>query len=92
MVDILNVSTGKNFTTENMLKQQILSGKFAGGFTLGLMTKDVTIAADLGEQVGLDAPVSRLMRERFTEARDAVGAGRDNSAAILAWNQDLKRG
>ena len=89
MADILNVSTGKNFATENLLKQHILSGSFSAGFTLGLMTKDVTIAADLGEQVNLDAPISRLVRERFTYARDKVGAGRDNSACILAWDEDL---
>ena len=91
MVDIMNVSTGKNFATEMLLKQQVLSGKFAGAFTLGLMAKDVKIAADLGEQVGLDAPVSRLVRERFATARDKVGADRDNSAAILAWDEDLGR-
>ncbi len=89
MADILNVSTGKNFATENLLKQHIISGSFSAGFTLGLMTKDVTIAADLGEQMNLDAPLSRLVRERFTYARDKVGAGRDNSACILAWDEDL---
>ena len=89
MTDILNVSTGKNFASEHLLKQHIISGSFSAGFTLGLMTKDVTIAADLGEQVGLDAPISRLVRERFTYARDKVGAGRDNSACILAWDEDL---
>jgi 3-hydroxyisobutyrate dehydrogenase len=89
MADILNVSTGKNFATENLLKQHILSGSFSAGFTLGLMTKDVTIAADLGEQVNLDAPISRLVRERFIQARDKVGAGKDNSACILAWDEDL---
>ena len=89
MADILNVSTGKNFATENLLKQHILSGSFSAGFTLGLMTKDVAIAADLGEQVNLDAPISRLVRERFIQARDKVGAGRDNSACILAWDEDL---
>jgi 3-hydroxyisobutyrate dehydrogenase len=89
MADVLNVSTGKNFASEHLLKQFIISGSFAGGFTLGLMTKDVTIAADLGEQVNLDAPISRLVRERFIQARDKVGAGRDNSACILAWDEDL---
>ena len=89
MADILNVSTGKNFATENLLKQHMLSGSFSAGFTLGLMTKDVAIAADLGEQVGLDAPISRLARDRFTYARDKVGAGKDNSACILAWDEDL---
>ncbi len=35
MTDILNVSTGRNFTTEMLLKQHILPGTFSGGFTRG---------------------------------------------------------
>jgi 3-hydroxyisobutyrate dehydrogenase len=89
MVDILNASTGRNFTTENMIKQQILSGQFATGFALGLMAKDVKIAADLGEAVRLDAPVSRLMRERWAAARERLGATRDTSEAMLAWRDSL---
>ena len=89
MVDIMNVSTGRNFATEVVIKDQVLSGKFAGSFALGLMAKDVRIAADLGEAMNLDAPVSRLIRERYATARDEIGAGRDNSAAILAWDKDL---
>ena len=89
MVDILNASTGRNFTTEFMVKEQVLSGKFATGFALGLMAKDVGIAADLGEAVGLDAPVSRLIRSRWAEARDRLGAARDTSEAILSWKDDL---
>ena len=89
MVDIFNVSTGKNFATENLFKQQILPGTFSGSFTLALMAKDVKIAADLGEAMKLDAPVSRLVRDRFAQARDKLGADRDNSAAILAWDEDL---
>ena len=92
MVDILNVSTGRNFTTEVMIKEQVLGGKFATGFALGLMAKDVKIAADLGEAVGLDAPVSRLVRERWAHARDKLGAARDTSEAILGWKDDLPAG
>jgi 3-hydroxyisobutyrate dehydrogenase len=89
MVDILNASTGRNFSTEFMIKDQVLGGKFATGFALGLMAKDVRIAADLGEAVGLDAPVSRLIRERWAHARERLGAARDTSEAILSWEDDL---
>lgn len=89
MVDILNVSTGRNFSTEFMIKEQVIGKKFSTGFALGLMAKDVRIAADLGEAVGLDAPVSRLMRERWAHARERLGATRDTSEAILSWKDDL---
>ena len=64
---------------------------FATGFALGLMAKDVKIAADLGEAVGLDAPVSRLVRERWASARDKLGAARDTSEAILSWKDELPK-
>jgi 3-hydroxyisobutyrate dehydrogenase len=89
MVDILNASTGRNFTTEIMLKEHVLSGKFSTGFAVGLMAKDVRIAADLGEAVKLDAPLSRLIRERWAIARDRLGATSDTSAAILSWKDNL---
>lgn len=89
MVDILNASTGRNFTTEFMVKEHVLSGKFATGFAVGLMAKDVRIAADLGEAVKLDAPLSRLIRERWAIARDRLGATSDTSAALLAWKDTL---
>jgi 3-hydroxyisobutyrate dehydrogenase len=92
MVDILNASTGRNFTTEFMVKEHVLGGRFSTGFALGLMAKDVRIAADLGEAVGLDAPVSRLIRARWAEARDRLGAARDTSEAILSWGDDLPEG
>ncbi len=90
MVDILNVSTGRNFSTEVMLKEQVIQGKFATGFALGLMAKDVKIAADLGEAVRLDAPVSRLIRDRWALARERLGATRDTSEALLGWKDDLR--
>jgi len=89
MLDIINASTGRSFITEMVMKEHVVNGKFATGFALGLLAKDVRIAADLGEAVKLDAPVSRLIRERWALARDRLGAARDNSAAILGWNDDL---
>ncbi len=89
MVDILNASTGRNFTTETMIKEHVLGGKFATGFAVGLMAKDVKIAADLTEAVRLNAPLSRLIRERWAAARDHLGPGADTSAAILAWKENL---
>jgi 3-hydroxyisobutyrate dehydrogenase len=85
MADIFNVSTGKSFCTENLLKQEILSGRFGSGFAAGLLAKDVKIASDLGEQIGVDAPVSRLVRDRWADARDGVGAAGDHTRAAPHW-------
>ena len=47
MTDILNVSSGKNNTTELKLKQFIISETFADGFPQRLMARDVRTADDM---------------------------------------------
>jgi 3-hydroxyisobutyrate dehydrogenase len=85
MVEILNVSTGRNFHTDVVLREHVIGGKFATGFTLGLLAKDVKIAADLARDLNYDAPLVRLVSARFYQARDALGYASDNSEAINAW-------
>ncbi len=89
MVEVLNASTGRSFITEAVMKEQVIEGRHASGFSLGLLAKDVKIAADLGNAVRLDAPLTRLVSDRWLLARDRLGAARDNTEAILAWDHDL---
>ncbi len=90
MVDVLNASTGRSFNTEVVMKEHVITGRFATGFALGLLAKDVKIAADLGTSVRLDAPLTRLISRRWGLARDRLGAERDNSEAILAWENEIQ--
>ena len=89
MLEILNVSTGRNFNTEVVLKEHVVDGRFASGFQLGLLAKDVKIAADLTRELNLDAPLAQLVSERYLAARDQLGFTRDNTEAILAWDKDI---
>jgi 3-hydroxyisobutyrate dehydrogenase len=86
MVEILNVSTGRSFHTDLVLLEHVVGGKFASGFQLGLLAKDVRIAADLARDVGLDAPLLDLVSRRFDAARDTLGYARDHTEAIKAWD------
>ena len=85
MIDIMNVSTGRSFVSEVVMKEHVLTGRHATGFSLGLLAKDVDIAATLGEALGVDAPLARLTRARWNLARERLGAGRDHSMAALGW-------
>jgi 3-hydroxyisobutyrate dehydrogenase len=87
MIDVLNTATGRSFVTEVVWKDHVLTGKFASGFAIGLLAKDARIAADLGEAIGIEAPVSQLVRERLAFARDTLGAQRDTSEAFLAFKK-----
>ncbi len=85
LVDILNVSTGKSFISEVVMKDHVIDGKFATGFKLGLMAKDVQIAADLADAVGLDAPVTHLVNQRWAQALGRLGFDADNTEAFKDW-------
>ena len=91
MLEIMNVSTGRNFNTEVVLQEHVVGGKYASGFALGLLAKDVKIAADLTRAVNIDAPMAQLISRRYEQARDELGYARDNTEAILAWDKDSER-
>jgi 3-hydroxyisobutyrate dehydrogenase len=91
MTDVINASTGRSFASENLVKQHVLSGAFATGFALGLLAKDVKIAADLAREIGVDAPLGRLVRDLWAEARDALGGEQDHSRAWAHWERRAAR-
>ncbi|HXZ69189.1 MAG TPA: NAD-binding protein, partial [Alphaproteobacteria bacterium] len=91
IIDVLNASTGRGFVTEFVAKEHVITGKYQTGFALGLLAKDVRIAADLSEDVKLDAPLFRLVRERFAMARDKEGAAADSARAFAAVKEFAKK-
>jgi 3-hydroxyisobutyrate dehydrogenase len=88
MVDILNVSTGRNFTTMMAAPNEILPRKFSSGFSLALFTKDIGIAADLADELGIDAPVSRLVHDRMRGALEQLDQVVDHTMALTIWEQE----
>ena len=91
MIDVMNVSTGKNFNTESVVKQHVISGAFASGFALGLLAKDVKIAADLASAIDVDSPLTRLSSALLGEARDRVGGEKDHTLAYTYWEKRDKK-
>jgi 3-hydroxyisobutyrate dehydrogenase len=87
MIDVINVSTGRSFASENLIQQHVLSGAFGTGFALGLLAKDVRIAADLADQIGVDAPVGRLVRDLWADARENLGGDQDHTRAATHWEK-----
>lgn len=79
IVEVLNASTGRNNSTENKLKQQVLSGEFASGFALGLMAKDLRTAADIARHLGVAAPLAEACDRLWSAADAALGAGADHT-------------
>lgn len=91
LIDIVNASTGQSFCSTVVMKQHVVPGTFNTGFAVGLLAKDVNIAAELGESLATDVPHIRLSGERWAAARDVLGPGADHSKAILAWQTTARK-
>jgi 3-hydroxyisobutyrate dehydrogenase len=85
MLEVINSSTGRSFSSETVLKNEVLPGRYASGFSLALLAKDVGIAGGLAEASGLETPLCALVSERFAQSRDALEPGADHSEAHTAW-------
>jgi 3-hydroxyisobutyrate dehydrogenase len=80
MVDVLNVSTGMNNSTQKKFKQFVLSRKFDAGFGLDLMVKDLGIALGVANATSTPAPFSGLCRDVWASAQKVLGPGQDHTA------------
>lgn len=80
MADIWNASTGRSNATENKLHQHILNRKFAAGFTLKLLHKDVGIARALAESLDVRADYLDRVSALLGEALEALGEEADHTA------------
>ncbi|KPK04282.1 MAG: 2-hydroxy-3-oxopropionate reductase, partial [Betaproteobacteria bacterium SG8_39] len=79
MTEVLNASSGKNNTSEVKVKQFMLSGAFNSGFSAGLMVKDVAIAAQLADAMGVKAPFAHDCVAVWQEMVAGLGAGADHT-------------
>jgi 3-hydroxyisobutyrate dehydrogenase len=79
MVDVLNNSTGKNNTTENKVKQFMLSGAFNSGFSLELMAKDIRTAVQLGESLGWEMRLGHAVVGVWSDAAAALPRTADHT-------------
>jgi 3-hydroxyisobutyrate dehydrogenase len=79
MLDAINASTGRNSTTERKIPQQVLTGAFASGFKLALMTKDVGIAAELARGLKIKTPYLKETVKLWRAAKKKLPADADHT-------------
>ncbi|UQG62688.1 NAD(P)-dependent oxidoreductase (plasmid) [Marinobacter sp. M3C] len=91
MVDILNVSTGRNNTTDQKLKQFVLSETWGSGFALDLMAKDIRIAADLSQNLHLTFDNLKEIADQWESAQESLGEGADHTEMYRYLNQYSKK-
>jgi 3-hydroxyisobutyrate dehydrogenase len=85
MLEVINSSTGRSFNSEVVFPQDVVPERYATRFALGLLAKDVGIAASLADAAGVDAPACRLVSERWARALESLGPAADHSEAHKGW-------
>ena len=86
-LEIMNVSTGRNFSTESTIGQNVLNGAFKSGFGLALLTKDVKIAADLSKDLGANLPLVAQTSAWWDRALGELGGEKDHTEAYTVWEK-----
>ncbi|MCX7962727.1 MAG: NAD(P)-dependent oxidoreductase [Burkholderiales bacterium] len=79
MIAAINASSGRNSTTERKIPRQVFTGRFASGFKLGLMAKDVTIAERLARLTRTATPYLAHARRLWRRAARTLGADADHT-------------
>ncbi len=87
--EVLQKSSGRNGTTERSL-QATIDGDFPASFALGLMTKDVRLAAQLGRDTGVPMIIGRIVEELHNVAMNNHGAAACSNIIIRDFEDRAK--
>jgi 3-hydroxyisobutyrate dehydrogenase len=87
MLDAINASTGRSLATERKLPDQVLTGRYASGFALALMAKDMRIAVGLADALGAEHALGERALELWEQAREALPVGADQTE-VARWVHD----
>lgn len=74
---VVNAASGRSAVSEVNYPRWVLTGAFDSGFTMGLMRKDVRLAAALIAETGSDLPVSDLVTRLWADSAARLADGED---------------
>lgn len=77
MLDVLNISTGRNSATQDKFPRAILPGTFDFGFATGLSYKDVKLCIDEAEAMGVPMVCGAAVRQMLAVTNAMYGADSD---------------
>jgi 3-hydroxyisobutyrate dehydrogenase len=81
-LEVINASSGRSNSSENLIPQRVLTRAFPRTFRLALLEKDIGIAAVLADDLDARTPVISLVAKRFHEAREKLGEEADHVEAV----------
>lgn len=79
--------TGRQHPLEKKLIPQVLTHKFSTGMALGLIAKDVAIAAKFGRSIGAITPLADRVGEVWSKAEAEIGGQSDQTEVAKLWEE-----
>ena len=81
-LDVINGSSGRSNSSENLFTERVIGRAFPRTFKLALLDKDVGIAAEIARDNGVSAPFVELAARLFAEAHEILGEEADHVEAV----------
>lgn len=94
ILDVVNTSSGRSFSTEYKWPTFVLPENFDSGFALRLLVKDAAIAVELARTVGLPSRLGEAALELWRAAAEVLPADADHTeiARFAAMPYAAERG
>ena len=86
-VDIINKSSGRNYSTDITYPRDILPGTLGQGFTVGLMHKDVRTACELAGATDVPRAFGEIARKILADGEQRFGFDADVNSTIVAMEE-----
>ncbi len=86
-LDVINASSGRSNTSENLVPQRVVTGAFPRTFKLALLEKDIAIAAEFMREQRVPSAVTQQAAELFRVARELLGEEADHVEAVKLVEQ-----
>ena len=87
MWDVINASTGRNGSTVTKFPRAVLNGRFSGGASNAIVSKDLSLAVAEFSAFGLSAPMAALAREMLSIAKNRFGPDADMTSVAQLYEE-----
>lgn len=84
---LMNMCTGRQHPLKKKVIPQVLTHNFTTNMALGLIAKDVSIAADFGRSIGAITPLADRVKEIWCTAADKFGGKADQTEVARLWEE-----
>ena len=81
------MGTGRNFSTTDSYASDALPRKYASGFQLALLIKDVGIAEELFDKVDFDTKLPELINGYLKQSFDMLSEDADHTECLKGWEK-----